>query len=455
MKLLPFLRRSFGWPPTFRHGVHPAERKAATASLPIERMPFVDEYVIPLAQHIGAPAKAIVEPGQRVERGEKIADPGGFVSIAHHAPVTGTVRAIEPRPHPSGKLQPAIVIGADPFSSQRLSAKVRRLEKGLPGSEFIKRIQQAGMVGLGGAAFPSHVKLAVPEGKKVRFVLLNGCECEPYLTCDHRIMLEQPETVIRGLRLIMDQVEAERGYIGVENNKADAVEVLREAISRDGAAIEVFALQVKYPQGAEKMMIDAILEKEVPSGGLPLHIEMLVNNVGTAAAMVDLERTGQPLIERVVTVSGDGVRRPSNMLVPLGTPIKAVLDYCGGIRPDTRQVLLGGPMMGMAQKNLDAPIVKGTSGILASLRPAPYIPEEPCIRCSRCLEACPLFLNPSRLAILAREERVPELSTYHALDCFECAACSFVCPSHIPLVQLIRMGKAMVLQAEQAAKAAS
>ncbi len=445
MKLLPFLR-----PPTFRHGVHPDEQKAATAGLPIERMPFVEEYVMPLAQHIGAPARAIVEPGQRVERGEMIAEPGGFVSTAHHAPATGTVRAIDLRPHPSGRLQPAIVIGADPFSSQRLSADAQPLPKGLPGPELVRRIQDAGLVGLGGAAFPSHVKLQVPEGKKARFVMLNGCECEPYLTCDHRIMLERPRAVIGGLRLIMEQVGAERGYVGVENNKADAIEALRQAVGREGLPIEVFALQVKYPQGAEKMMIDAILRQEVPSGGLPLDLELLVNNVGTAAAMVDLVETGQPLIERVLTVSGDGVRRPANLLVPLGTSIEAVLDYCGGMLPETRQVLLGGPMMGMAQKDLDAPIVKGTGGILASLRPAPFIEEEPCIRCARCLEACPLYLNPARIALLAREERVPELSTYHAMDCFECAACSFVCPSHIPLVQLIRMGKAMVRQAAEA-----
>jgi len=428
---------------TFDHGVHPEELKALTAGLRVERMPFVERYVLPLSQHTGAPSRPLVLPGDSVRRGQMIAAADGFISTALHAPVTGRVRAIELCPHPDGKRRPAIVIETDPFSDQRMD------EAPLPGdldaAETVRHVQDAGLVGLGGAAFPSHVKFHVPEGKRVRFVIINGCECEPYLTCDHRVMVERADAVLRGLRLIMARVGAERGYVGVELNKPDAVAALRRAAGGDGA-IEVVPLQVKYPQGAEKMLIDAIFRREVPSGKLPLDLEIVVNNVGTTAALTDLFDRGWPLVERVVTVSGPGVRRPANLLVPLGTPIGEVLDYCGGLRPETREVILGGPMMGLAQKDLSAPVIKGTSGILGFIEPAPWVAEDPCIRCGRCIEACPIFLNPQRLALLVRNERADELARLNVRDCFECASCSFVCPSNIPLVQLMRVGKAMVRQ---------
>jgi electron transport complex protein RnfC len=429
---------------TFRHGVHPDELKAMTAGRPIERMPYGESYVLPLSQHTGAPSRPLVVPGMRVARGQMIAAPDGFISTALHAPVTGTVEAIELRPHPNGKRMPAIVVRTDPFSSQRLEGS------GVPAGEqtpddTVRLVQEAGIVGLGGAAFPSHVKLKVPEGRRARFVILNGCECEPYLTCDHRTMLEHPGEVIRGLRRIMVQVGASRGYVGVEKNKPDAIEALRRTAA-DDASIEIVELEVKYPQGAEKMLIDAIFRREVPSGKLPLDLEMVVNNIGTAIAMSDLFESGKPLVDRVVTVTGSGIRRPSNLLVPIGTPLREVIDYCGGLDESTRQVIMGGPMMGMAQKTLDVPILKGVSGVLALTGAAPTLQEDPCIRCGRCLEACPMFLNPSRLALLARESRADELEQLNQLDCFECASCSFVCPSNIPLVQLMRLGKAIVRQ---------
>lgn len=439
MRALVALRRTL----TFRHGVHPEEHKEATCALPIQRMPFVAEYVLPLAQHIGRPARPIVRPGQRVQRGQRIAEPDGFVSTALHAPVTGTVRAIELRPHPSGQKKESIVIETDPYASQRFVRRADGPSAQAAPDDLVAAIQGAGIVGLGGAAFPSHVKLKVPQGKRVRFVILNGCECEPYLTADHRTMAERPEAVLRGLELIMRLTGAERGYVGVEENKPDAIARLREAVPR-GLPVQVLSLRVKYPQGAEKALIDAIFHREVPTGKLPLDLEIVVQNVGTAAAIADLVDRGQPLIERVVTVSGPAVRRPANLLVPLGTPIGAVLDHCGGLLPSVRQVVLGGPMMGQAQKDLAAPVVKGTSGIIALDRLAPVTDEQPCIRCGRCLEACPMFLNPSLLATLARAERVSDLEEHHVLDCYECASCSFVCPSHIPLVQLMRVGKALV-----------
>ena len=430
---------------TFRHGVHPDEHKDATAGLAIERMRFVDEYVLHLSQHIGAPSRALVRAGDKVVRGQMIAGPGGFVSTALHAPVTGTVKGIELRSHASGRLQEAIVITTDPFASQTIDA--RQPVNGAAAASLVQRVQNAGIVGLGGAAFPSHVKLSVPDGKKVRFVIINGCECEPFLTCDHRVMVERPDAVVRGTRLLMGHLGAERGYIGIESNKPDAIAALREQTA-GMSDIEIVALTVKYPQGAEKMLIDAIFKREVPSGKLPLDLEMVVNNVGTVAAIADLVEQGTPLVERVVTVTGPGIRRPANVMVPLGTPLRAVIEHCGGLVPETRQIILGGPMMGQAQKSLDVPVTKGTSGILALIKPMEIAQEEACIKCGRCLDACPMFLNPSRLGILARTENSGALKQYHVLDCVECASCSFVCPSYIPLVQLIRVGKALVRQKE-------
>jgi electron transport complex protein RnfC len=427
---------------TFRGGVHPDDHKQATESLTIERMPFVDEYVLPLSQHIGAPAKVVVEAGQSVRRGETIAEPGGFVSTALHTPVTGRVRAVELRLHPNGKMMPSVVIAADPYDSQRLPDVAAVDPARLTPEEMVAAVQAGGLVGLGGAAFPSHVKFQVPEGKRVRAAVINGCECEPYLTCDHRLMLERPEAVIRGTEILRTQVGAERGYVGVEINKLDAIAALRAVAP---AHVDVVPLEVKYPQGAEKLLIDAIFHERVPAGGLPLDIEILVNSVGTTVALADLFDRGVPLLERVVTVTGPAVGQPRNLLVPLGTPVSAVIEHCGGLLPEANEVIFGGPMMGMAQKSLDVPVLKGTSGILCLDRGATApLREYPCIRCGRCLEACPMFLNPTRLAQLARAERLEELEAHHLMSCFECAACSFVCPSHIPLVQWMRIGKAMV-----------
>lgn len=429
---------------TFRHGVHPSDSKHLTAALPIERMPWVDEYVMPLSQHIGAPSKAIVEPGEEVVRGQTIAVAGGFVSVAQHAPVTGRVVAIEPRPHPSGGVLPAIVIRTDPYASQRFASSPEAGEP-IPSDQLVERVQAAGIVGLGGAAFPSHVKLQVPPDRRARFAVLNGCECEPFLTCDHRVMVERADAVLRGLVIIMGHVGAERGYVGVEDNKPDAIAALRKAAEGIDASIEIVPLRVKYPQGAEKLLVDAIFRREIPTGKLPLDLEMVIHNVGTAAALADLVDTRSPLVERVVTVTGPGIRRPSNLLVPLGTPLRAIIDHCGGLLPEAREVVLGGPMMGQAQKDLEAPITKGISGVLVLTGgQVAYTEEEACIRCGRCLEACPMFLNPTRLGMLSRAEQFDELESHHALNCFECGSCAYVCPSHIPLVQLIRLGKAEI-----------
>ncbi|MCB0572845.1 MAG: electron transport complex subunit RsxC [Phaeodactylibacter sp.] len=430
---------------TFRHGVHPEEYKELSCHRPIERMPFVEEYTLPLSQHIGAPAKPVVKEKQRVRRGELIAEPSGFVSVGLHSPVDGTVTAIGLFAHPNGQMAPAIRIKADPFSAQRFIPQPPTPPEQIPVSEFIAAVQRAGLVGLGGAAFPAHVKFSIPEGRQIRYLMMNGCECEPFLTCDHRVMVEYADELIDGTGILQHFIKAEKIYIAIEANKPDAIAILREKAAASGMPIEVAPLKVKYPQGAEKMMITAILGEEVPSGKLPLDVGVLVSNVGTVVALSQYFRQGMPLIERVVTVTGPAVRRPANVMVPIGTPMRAVAEFCGGITDEAARILLGGPMMGVVQKSLDVPVVKGISGILAlSDNEVRDITAYSCIRCGRCLEACPLFLNPARLGLLARKGLWEEMEENNLMDCFECGSCSFACPSGIPLVQSFRIGKAMI-----------
>ncbi|MCB9035316.1 MAG: electron transport complex subunit RsxC [Lewinellaceae bacterium] len=430
---------------TFRHGVHPEEYKDLSGSRRIERMPFVEEYTLPLLQHIGAPSKPLVHKGQRVRRGDRIAEAGAYVSVALHAPVDGTVTDIGLYGHPNGQMLPAIRIKMDPFSTQQLDQPAQRPPEELSKAEFIEAIQQAGIVGLGGAAFPAHVKFNLPEDKHCRYLMLNGCECEPFLTCDHRVMVEYAEELIDGTRILQHFIRAEKVAIAIEANKPDAVVVLREAAAKAGFPMEVVPLEVKYPQGAEKMMISAILGEEVPAGRLPIDVGVLVSNVGTIVALSQYFRQSQPLIERVITVTGTAVRRPANVLAPLGTPMRDLVEFCGGVTNEATRILLGGPMMGIVQKSLDTPVVKGTSGILVlTEREVQDIDTFSCIRCGRCLEACPLFLNPARLGLLARKGLWDDMEDYNALDCFECGSCSYVCPSGIPLVQSIKVGKAMI-----------
>ncbi len=426
---------------TFSRGVHPRDYKAATADKTSEPMPFVREYVLPLSQNIGSASVPIVKAGDRVQRGQQIAVPGGFVSVSLHAPVTGTVTAIEPRPRAGGAMDPSIVLQTDPFSSQRLPTSQPIDIDAWDRDTLLKAIQHAGIVGLGGAAFPLHVKLSPPPDKHFDTVIINGCECEPYLTCDHRIMVERSAALINSTKLLMRLTGANRAIIGIETNKPDAIEALR-SIAR--APIEVLPLHVKYPQGAERMLIAAAMGPEVPAGKLPVDFGFLVSNAGSAVALGDLIETGKPLIDRMVTVTGPAVAEPKNLLVPIGTSVSAMLDHCGGLLPSARQVVLGGPMMGMSLSRLDVPLVKGASGVLCLDELAPAAGEAgPCIRCSRCVEACPMSLNPSRLVRLARAGRPEDLERSHIASCFECASCSFVCPSGIPLVHWLRIGKAL------------
>ena len=435
MSLLRNLRHNF------EHGVHPAHHKEQTQDLPIQRVPFVKDYIMPLGQHIGVPCQPMVTAGDKVRRGQLIAGPGGFVSTGLHSPVTGTIREVGDFRGADGRFAPAIAIEADAFSRQQVDAGGPVDWQSLSLEQFIEAVQMAGIVGMGGAAFPSHVKLSVPDGVKIRHLLVNGAECEPYLTNDHRLMVERPDALLEGAEIVRQKLGAEETVIGVEANKPDAIQILRQRI-RPGQPVRVVALEVKYPQGAEKMMIRSVFGREVPAGQLPRDVEVNVNNVGTIVAIADYFLRGMPLIERVLTVAGPGVTYPANLIVPLGTPVREVVRFCGGLKGDTREIIMGGPMMGRPIASLDVPVLKGSSGILVFTgEETARRTEYHCIRCGRCLEACPYFLNPSRFARLAKARRYDEMKALHLFDCVECGSCTFACPSNIPIVQLIRTAK--------------
>ena len=435
---------------TFRHGVHPPESKEETSGLPIRQFPFAPLLIVPLVQHMGAPSVPVVEEGQEVARGQRIARPDGFMSVAMHAPASGRVRKIALAPSITGRMVPAVYLEPFPGSTQEVEeGNPCPLDTATP-DEIVAAIQEAGVVGLGGAAFPTHVKLKIPEDKSVDTLIINGVECEPFLTTDHRVMLEQTEDVFMGIRYLLKVSGAERVLIGVEANKPDAAAKLREDFPSDlNGSVEV--LRVKYPQGAEKMLFSALLGREVPSGKLPLDIHALCCNVATTAEIGRLLPLGRGIQERVITVTGPAVKRKGNYRIPIGTPLRFLLEHVG-VEEDVNRVFLGGPMMGAAASSLDISITKGTSGVTAFTDAAAERTHSqiyPCIRCGYCVDACPIFLNPSLLGKLAATEQFETMTDEHNLmDCFECGSCSFVCPSHIPLVQQFRAAKAAVRKAK-------
>ena len=430
---------------TFRHGVHPPEAKDDTKGMAIRQFPFAPLLVVPLVQHAGKPSLPVVREGQEVARGQRIARPDGFMSVAMHAPASGVVRRIALAPGISGRMVPAVYLEPFPGSTQEvMEGKPCRLDAAP--DEIVAAIQEAGVVGLGGAAFPTHVKLKIPEGKSVDTLILNGAECEPFLTTDHRVMLEQSADLFLGTRYLLRVTGATRVIVGVEENKPDAAEHLRRELPADlPATVEL--LRVKYPQGAEKMLISALLGREVPSGGLPVDVHALVVNVATTAEIGRLLPHGRGIQERVITVNGPAVKKKGNYRIPIGTPLRFLLETVG-VESDVGRVFLGGPMMGQAASSLDIPITKGISGVVAfddDLAERTRQPVYPCIRCGYCLDACPMFLNPSSLGLLAKNEEFQRMvEEQHLMDCFECGSCSFVCPAHIPLVQQFRVAKAAV-----------
>lgn len=437
---------------SFAHGIHPPDRKEETRHLEVRQFPFAPVMAVSLSQHAGAPAVPTVREGQEVVRGQRIANPGGFVSVAMHAPASGVVERIGLAPNAAGKMVEALYLRPFPASTQEIAEGVPCDVETATRDEIIEAIQQAGVVGLGGAAFPTHVKLKVDPPKQADTLLINGVECEPYLTTDHRVMLEQTEDIMLGIRYTLKACGAERAILAVEANKPDAVEALRAACPNDGS-VSVEVLEVKYPQGAEKILIKALLDREVPSGGLPVDVGVVSQNVATTAEIGRLLPHGRGIMERVITVGGPGVEQKGNYLTPIGTPLRFILEQAG-MRADASRVFLGGPMMGQAVSSLDIPLTKGTSGIVVfteAEEPAPRPRQYPCIRCGSCLDACPLFLNPARLGLLARNGEYDAMAAENNLfDCFECGCCTYVCPSHIPLVQYFRLSKGILREKKTA-----
>jgi electron transport complex protein RnfC len=430
---------------TFRHGVHPPEHKSDTNGLPIRQFPFSPLIIVPMVQHLGSASQVVVREGQEVVRGELLAKAGGYVSVPMHSPVSGTVRKIANVPTISGKMVQGIYLETFPFSSQEVVEGTPIDVETATREEILQGIQNAGIVGLGGAAFPTHVKLKIPDGKHCDDLIINGVECEPYLTTDHRVMLEQADDIFMGIRYLLKATGAKRAFIGIEANKQDAADFLTEKTPA-GMPVSVRVIPVKYPQGAEKMLITAILGKEVPSGGLPIEVNAVVVNVATTAEIGRLLPHGRGIQERVITITGPGVKKKGNYLIPIGTPLRFVLEQVGA-GENVSEVYMGGPMMGVAVSNLDISITKGTSVIVVFTEKEVKRPEKiyPCIKCGACVDACPISLNPSQLGILAKFEAYDEMAAkYNLMDCFECGSCSYVCPSHIPLVQYFRLSKSII-----------
>jgi electron transport complex protein RnfC len=434
---------------TFRHGIHPPESKDATSGLGIRQFPFAPLLIVPLSQHMGKPSVPAVEEGQEVSRGQRIARPDGFMSVSMHAPASGLVRRIALAPSITGRMVQAVYLQPHPASTQEVcEGKPCPLETATP-DEIVAAIQDAGIVGLGGAAFPTHVKLKPPEGKHIDTLIINGIECEPYLTTDHRVMLEQGEDVFTGIRYLLKVTGAERVIVGIEANKPDAAEHLRASLPGD-LPVSVEVLTVKYPQGAEKMLITALLGREVPSGGLPIDVHALCCNVATTAEIGRLLPHGRGIQERVITITGPAVKHRGNYRIPVGTPLRFIMETVG-VEEDVNRVFLGGPMMGQAASSLEIVVTKGTSGVVAftdTEAEHTHASSYPCIRCAYCVDSCPIFLNPCELGHLARNREYERMaSEFHLMDCFECGSCSFVCPSHIPLVQQFRFAKAALRKA--------
>ncbi len=431
---------------TFSGGVHPPDNKSLTAHKPTVAAAIPQRVIIPLSQHIGAPAKPLVVIGQEVKKGEKIGESGGFVSAPVHATVSGKVTAIGSFPHILGMNAPSVVIESDGKDEWVGGLRENTAYDQLSPDELRKLVQDAGIVGMGGATFPTHVKLSPPKEKPIDVLILNGAECEPYLTADHRLMIERPKEIVEGLKILMRILNVPKGHIGIESNKPDAIEIMQKAAA-DSPEVKVWPLKVKYPQGAEKMLIKAIAGRNVPAGGLPMDCGVVVQNVGTAVAIYDAVRYGRPLIERYVTVTGRGVKDPKNFRVRLGTQFSQLIEEAGGLTDDAGKVISGGPMMGMSQYTLEVPVIKGTSGILV-LRKSEVDtrPYGPCIRCARCIDVCAMKLQPSLIGLFIEKGHYEDAKAYNVMDCFECGSCTFVCPANRPMVQWVKRAKKELLK---------
>lgn len=426
-------------------GVHPNDNKI-TADAPIEVFPILDKVYISMAQHLGAPATPVVAKGDKVKVGDVIGEPAGFISGYVHASVSGTVTAVEPMKDLAGKLVMHVVIAVegDEWRPEidRSSDIVRDIK--LSKEEILDKIKLSGIVGLGGATFPTHVKLSPPPGKKAEFLILNGAECEPYVTADDRIMREQSEQIFIGGKIMLKALGIERGFVGIEENKKAAIAQMKET-GKKYPELEVVILKKKYPQGGEKQLIEAITGRRVPSLGLPIDVGVVVQNVGTALAVYEAIQKNKPLVESVVTVTGQCISQQRNLSLRVGTSFSQILDAIGGIPKDAAKFISGGPMMGKAVSNIDASVLKGTSAFLMLTEEQTKRKEEiNCVRCAKCIEACPMGLEPWLLNKLSRARRYDDLEKEKIYDCIECGCCLYTCPSNIPLLDIIRISKAEV-----------
>ena len=440
---------------SFFGGIHPNDKKAATNKKPIELLPPPAQVVIPMSLHIGAPCKPCVAVGDQVTVGQKIGETSAFVSAPIHASVSGKVVAVEPRIHFSGVKVMSVVIEND--FNDPLCPDIKPVEKpgDLTPEQLVEIVKEAGIVGLGGATFPTHIKISSGLGK-VDTVIINAAECEPYITSDHRYMLERPEEIIGGAKILARIFGVDRVHIGVEANKQNAAELLRLKIEEEKAPAVVEVLHTRYPQGAEKQLCQSITGRQVPPGALPAAIGCAVFNTVTAAAIYQAVTRGMPVTRRVVTVSGSGVNDPKNLDCPIGTPICELLDACGGVKKTTFKVMMGGPMMGHVQYDMDAPIGKGTNAILAFCEDEERTVEHPaCIRCGKCVSVCPMHLMPVFMYQYERAGMLQELESANVMDCIECGACTYICPGRLHLVQTFRAGKQKINNARAAAKAAA
>lgn len=423
----------------FRGGVHPPENKIQTENMAVEEVKAPKMLYVALLQHIGAPLDPIVAVGDRVLKGQKIADSQAFMSSPIHSPVSGTVKRIEDHVFPlMGRIKIVIIENDE----QETWAELSKIEKweNVDRRTLLTMIREKGIVGIGGASFPTHIKLDPPADAKIDTLLLNGAECEPYLNSDNRLMIENPEKIVNGIKIIKKILGVNRAIVGIEENKPEAIASMRKAV--EGTGIEIAPLKTKYPQGGEKQLIKAVLDRQVPSGKLPSAVGVVVQNTGTAAAIYDGIVNGIPLIEKVVTVSGKGIINPKNVKIAIGTPFSYLLDYCGVNREVVDKLVMGGPMMGMAQFSEEAPVIKGTSGLLALTKEEtnPY-KTRACIGCGKCVEACPMGLEPLMFARLAAFEQWEQLKEYSLMDCIECGSCAYICPANRPLTEAIKIGK--------------
>ncbi len=433
---------------TFRiGGIHPAENKLS-ANRAIETLPIPESVSVPISQHIGAPSEPIVKKGDVVKTGQLIAKSTGFVSANIHSPVSGMVQKVEEIVDANGYRKMAIIIKTegDEWDETIDQSKSINREIKATGEEVIKKVTEMGLVGMGGATFPSHVKLAVPSGKTCNYLIINAVECEPYLTSDHRLMLEKGEEILIGVQLLMKALKVDRAIIGIENNKPDAIKHLTQ-LAANFKGITIEPLKVQYPQGGEKQLIDACIKRQIPSGKLPIDVGAVVQNIGTAYAVYEAVQKNKPLIERVICVTGKSLQKPSNFLVRIGTPVAALIEAAGGLPEDTGKIIGGGPMMGRALVSMDIPVTKGTSGILVMPHnESKRQPMQNCIRCAKCVSVCPMGLSPYLLMPLSDKKMWDRAEEERIMDCIECGSCSFTCPANRPLLDYIRLGKGKVGQ---------